>query len=44
MMVLEQNWTPESTSLHKSGATSKSLPKFFDHCVQRLAITGGETE
>ena len=37
------NWIPESTSLHKSGATEKSLPKFFDHCIQRLAISGGET-
>jgi hypothetical protein len=36
------NWVPESTSLHKSGATPKTLPKFFDHCIQRLAIGGGE--
>lgn len=37
------NWQPDSNSLHKSTSAPKTLPKFFDHCVQRLAITGGET-
>lgn len=36
-------WQPVNNSLHHTGSIKKSFLIFFDNCIQRLAISGGET-